>query len=173
MALLGQSERLILVSKPLTLLEGVQASLMVGHIWMFYIWDLEVRTLLLLFYIPPSHQLSVLHTFSPHITHLVTGGSGHPWCPGIGGKGGNGGGALRINAWKIINNGTISCNGEDGKEGIILPPATLIYHSPLPLLHTSFMNRCRSLVTLLFRNIMWKWRRGRKWRKHPPASIQV
>ncbi|KAJ5074828.1 hypothetical protein M0811_07871 [Anaeramoeba ignava] len=47
------------------------------------------------------------------------GGSGHPYSNGqTKGKGGNGGGALLLEANTIINNGEIYCNGEKGEDGI-------------------------------------------------------
>jgi hypothetical protein len=55
---------------------------------------------------------------SPNVYVLFSGGSGHPYTSGTGGKGGCGGGALHIKAWKILNYGTIKCNGENGTEGL-------------------------------------------------------
>ena len=63
------------------------------------------------------------------ILRSIIGGSAGSYYANKGGKGGNGGGALRINACKIINRGTISCNGEDGSAGNIS-----IFFSSLPLL---------------------------------------
>ncbi|KAJ5076979.1 bonus isoform c-related [Anaeramoeba ignava] len=47
------------------------------------------------------------------------GGSGHPYSNGqTKGKGGNGGGALLLQSRRIVNDGEIISNGEDGEDGV-------------------------------------------------------
>ena len=105
------------------------------------------------------HGLIKRH-FSPT---SITGGSGHPYSTGTGGKGGNGG-ALRIRAWKIINNGTISCNGENGTSSF--------FRSAFIFSFNEIRYREINQILTAIRNTKWKWRRGREWRKHPLASEQ-
>ena len=74
---------------------------------------------------------------------------------------------MRINAWKIINNGTISCCGEDGEAGTLLLSNFSFRITPSCSLSPF------SQMLMMHRNRAWQRRRGRKWRKHSLAGNRV